>query len=78
MRKLSVSEEKDAESNTGTRRQSYARKQSMVKPEFQMSILRVSLEEKQIISPSNGDPDTKGHNLPRQSSLDFENIGNPR
>ena len=80
MRKLStsISEEKCAESNAGTRRQSYARKQSMVRPDFQMSMLRVSLEEKQMIAPSNVDPDNKGHDLPRQSSLDFKNIDNPR
>ena len=78
MRKLSIFEEDDAESETGTRRQSYARKQSMVTPEFQMSMLRVTLEEKQIFSPSNGDPESRGHDSRRQSNLSFENIGKPR
>ena len=76
MRKLSIFEEDESE--TGTRRQSYARKQSMVTPEFQMSMLRVTLEEKQIFSPSNGDPESRGHDSRRQSNLSFENIGKPR
>lgn len=76
MRKLSIFEEEDTESILGTRRQSSTRKQSTVTPEFQMSMLRVSLEEKQIIPPSNSEQNSRSSH--RQSKLDFENIGRPR
>ena len=38
----------DLSEDKQNRRQSYARKQSMVTPEFQMSMLKASLEEKNI------------------------------
>ena len=78
MRRVSIVEEEDENGNPGSRRQSYARKQSMVTPEFQMSMLRASLEEKQIVLPANNDPDSQGPDSGRQSSLSFGNIGRSR
>ena len=51
MRRWSVnSEETEEEGGDRSRKGSFARKQSMVTPEFQMSMLRASLEEKKMIS----------------------------
>ena len=53
MRRSSTSEAGEEEGGGGggrSRKGSFARKQSMVTPEFQMSMLRASLEEKNIIS----------------------------
>ena len=78
MRRVSVVEEEDdGDSKPGIRRQSYARRQSMVTPEFQMSMLRASLEEKQIISPLYN-ADSEGPDSGRQSSLNFGNINKSR
>ena len=79
MRRVSVVEEEDdGDCKPGSRRQSYARKQSMVTPEFQMSMLRASLEEKQIISPLDNNADSEGPDSGRQSSLTFGNINKSR
>lgn len=52
MRKASfVPEVGGEDDNPNKRRQSYARKQSMVTPEFQMSILKASLDEKKLSVP---------------------------
>ena len=53
MRKWSVSSESaetEEEGGERSRKGSFARKQSTVTPEFQMSMLRASLEESKIIS----------------------------
>ena len=53
MRRSSTSEAGEEEGGGGggrSRKGSFARKQSMVTPEFQMSMLRASLEEKKMIS----------------------------
>ena len=52
MRRASFVQEAGGEDdNPNKRRQSYARKQSMVTPEFQMSILKASLDEKKLSVP---------------------------
>ena len=50
MRRVSTVKEDDIYNVTaGNRRQSIKRRESMVTPEFQMSMLKASLEEKQIL-----------------------------
>ena len=44
------SDETEEEGGERSRKGSFARKQSMVTPEFQMSMLRASLEERKMIS----------------------------
>ena len=75
MRRVSVVVEEDGNSKPGSRRQSYARKQSMVTPEFQMSMLRASLEEKQIVSSSKN---SENPELDKVSSLSFGNRNKSR
>ena len=69
MRRSSSSEVvEEGEDGTGrSRKGSYARKQSTVSPEFQMSMLRASLEEKNIISVPEEEEDGEDQRPPPSS-----------
>ena len=70
MRRSSSSEVVEDEDGTGrSRKGSYARKQSTVSPEFQMSMLRASLEEKNIISVPEEEEDEGERPPPSRRSL---------
>ena len=74
MRRASVVIEEDEDSKPANRRRSVARKQSMVTPEFQMSMLRATLEEKKMFSPCSNDQDSDLEH----ASLSFGNFSKSR
>ena len=74
MSRVSIAGEEIAEAKQGIRRKSFARRESMVTPEFQISMLKASLEEKQILCPTFEESDEEGEESGRTSSLLFDNL----
>ena len=74
MSRVSIAGEEIPEEKQGIRRKSFARRESMVTPEFQMSMLKASLEEKQMLCPTFEESDEEGEESGRTSGLLFESM----